>query len=312
MIDVKSTPRCRTGRPRGYITDYKPHKKTKALLGHVDQVLVEYRIHWPLTCRQIFYRLVGAHGCPKTEDFYKKLCHHLANARRGGRISFDAIRDDGVLTIPMQHFDDAEHFKAHVRKLGERYERNKLANQDFHIEVWCEASGMIGQLSDVASDYSIRVYSCSGFDSVSAKKDLADRICRIGKQAIILHLGDHDPSGQAIFEAVAEDVAAFVEADKPWGGVSVEFRRVALTEEQVEEFELPTSPAKDTDSRSWNWDGETCQLEAIAPDDIAELLRDAIEEIIDEDQYEDDRKAEKADRVQLTRLLPAPSAGGAL
>src|SRR5687767_14482494 len=169
----------RTARPRGYIEGYRPQEKTKILLGDVLAVLDEYREHWPLTVRQIFYRMVGAYGYPKTEAFYGKLCHHLANARRGREIPFDAIRDDGIATVDMQHFDDEEHFKAHIRRLGETYTRNKLSAQESHIEVWCEVAGMILQLADVAHEYSIQVYSCSGFDSLTAKKVLATRICRI-------------------------------------------------------------------------------------------------------------------------------------
>jgi hypothetical protein len=148
-------------------------------------------------------------------------------------IPFSAVRDDGVTTVEMQHFNDEEHFKRHLRQLGERYTRNKLAGQDLHIEVWCEAAGMIFQLADVAHEYSVNVYSSSGFDSLTAKKGLADRICDIFKRTVILHLGDYDPSGESIFESAAEDVTAFVQAD--WPGIDVVFRRVALTEDQVED-----------------------------------------------------------------------------
>jgi hypothetical protein len=72
-------------------------------------------------------------------------------------------------------------------------------------------------------------YSSGGFDSLTAKKDLADRICHIGKPTVIQHLGDYDPSGASMFEVVAEDVAAFVESDKPWPDVWVDFYRVALS-----------------------------------------------------------------------------------
>jgi hypothetical protein len=204
-----STASRKTSRPRGYIQNYRPQAKTRALLDDADVVLREYREHWPLTVRQIYYRLVGAKGYPKTEAFYNTLCHHLANCRRARVIPFSAIRDDGVTTVDMQHFNDEEHFKEHIRLLGERYIRNKLSAQSIHIEVWCEAAGMIFQLADVAHRYSVEVYSSSGFDSLTAKKNLADRICRIGKPAVILHLGDYDPSGESIFESVAEDVAAF-------------------------------------------------------------------------------------------------------
>jgi hypothetical protein len=253
--------------------------------------------------RQIYYRLVGAYGFPKTEEFYAKLCHHLTNARRAGFVPFNAIRDDGVTTIRMEHFENEDAFRLAMRRKAEGYRRNMLARQRVHVEVWCEASGMIVQLAKVAHRYSVPVYSSSGFDSLTAKKDLADRICEIGKPTVILHLGDYDPSGESVFKAVAEDVAAFVDADRPHGFVNVNFRRIALTAEQVKSFNLPTSPAKATDTRSKSWVGETCQLEALAPDQIAALLDEALDGLLDTKTFNEDFRLEREERERLTRLL---------
>jgi len=299
-------------RPRGYIADYAPRSETVALLEAAQAVLDEYREHWPLTVRQIFYRLIGAHGFPKTEAFYARLCHHLANARRGSVIPFDAIRDDGVTTVRMERYADADDFRLHVRRLASNYQRDLMASQPRHLEVWCEAAGMIHQLADVAHVYSVNVFSSSGFDSLTAKKRIADRICAIGKPAVILHLGDYDPSGESIFRSVADDVSAFVDADRPHGLVSVEFRRIALTEDQVRDFDLPTAPAKASDSRSKAWQGETCQLEALTPSQIADLLNGAIAQLMVGTRLIADWEAEKRDRDNLTRLLlTGPAEGGA-
>ena len=293
----------KTTRPRGYIENYTPQAKTRELLAQAQAVLDEYRQYWPLTCRQIFYRLVGVYDFDKSETAYSRLCHHLANARRARLIPFYAIRDDGVTSYRRDHFDDKDAFLRHVRYLGESYTRNKLADQDYHIEVWCEAAGMLPQLDDVAAPYSVRAYSSGGFDSLTAKKDLADRICRIEKPTVILHLGDYDPSGQSIFDTVAEDVAAFVEADRPHGYVTVEFERVALTLEQVRQYGLPTAPPKATDSRSKGWTGGTCQLEALPPDVIAGILKTAIERRIDWDQFRTDMQAQEREREEIQLLL---------
>ena len=296
----------------GYIANYNPQAKTLKLLDQAQAVLTEYATYWPLTCRQIFYRMVGAHGYDKTESAYGRLCHHLANARRARVIPFDAIRDDGVTTYRRDHFDDRDDFLRHVRRMGERYTRNKLSGQDMHIEVWCEAAGMLPQLDDVAAPYSVRAYSSGGFDSLTAKKDLADRIVRIEKPTVILHLGDCDPSGEGIFDSVAKDVSAFVEADRRHGLVTVDFKRVALTRDQVKDYDLPTAPPKATDTRSKGWTGGTCQLEALPPDVIADILRTEIIDLIDLDRLNLDRAQEKADREDITRLLlPAPNGGAA-
>ncbi|GGO55260.1 hypothetical protein SAMN05444398_103289 [Roseovarius pacificus] len=302
----------RKKRNRGYIEGYKPNAKTRQLLEQAQVVLQEYRKYWPLTCRQIFYRMVGAHGYDKTEAAYGRLCHHLANARRGKLIPFEAIRDDGVTTYSLGHFDDRDAFLRHVRQLGEGYTRNRLAAQHVHMEVWCEAAGMLPQLHRVAEWYSVPVYSSGGFDSLTAKKRLADRICAMEKEAVILHLGDYDPSGVSIFDSVAADVTAFVEADRPHGLVSVEFERVALTSEQVHDNDLPTAPAKATDSRSKTWTGGTCQLEALPPNVIADILEEAIKRRINWMQFVEDLDAEEQDRVMIGGLLPAPESMGAV
>jgi len=309
-MSLDITARPKTTRARGYITEYNPQAKTLTLLAQANAVLAEYRAYWPLTCRQVFYRLVGAHGYDKCESAYARLCHHLANARRARLVPFDAIRDDGVTNYHRDHFEDRDAFLRHVRRMGETYTRDKLADQPYHIEAWCEAAGMLPQLDDVAEVFSVRAYSSGGFDSLTAKKDLADRICAVGKPTVILHLGDFDPSGEAIFECVAEDVAAFVAADRPHGMVEVKFERVALTAQQVRDYDLPTAPAKVTDSRSKAWTGGTCQLEALPPNVIAQMLRDAIERHIDPEQFYEDQANQERERVEIrTLLLPAPDGG---
>jgi hypothetical protein len=80
---------------------------------------------------------------------------------------------------------------------------------------------------------------------------------------------------------------------------------VALTAEQVDEYDLPTSPAKSTDSRSARWNGGTCQAEALPPNLLAMIVRQAIQRHLDlgivglHEVYED------RERVQLLRALPS-------
>ena len=291
-------------RPRGYLGDYRPQAKTRQLLDRVLAVLSEYRAYWPLTVRQIFYRLVGAYGEPKTESFYARVCEHVANARRAHLIPFQAIRDDGGSVMRQEHFLDADDFFATIREMGATYKRDRLARQAAHIEVWCEAAGMVPQLATVANEYSIPVYSSSGFDSLTAKKTLSDRIAQISRHTVILHLGDFDPSGEAIFRSAAEDVRAFVLADRLDARADVEFVRLALTREQVGAYGLLTAPAKVTDSRSRAWRGETCQLEALAPDVLAALLSAEIESRFDADQLAYDVALEVAERRQIAYALP--------
>ena len=71
----------KTGRPKGFAS-WKPQKGTQEILNQVKEVLEQYREHWPLTIRQIFYRLVGVYGYEKTEHGYRNLCDYMVRARR--------------------------------------------------------------------------------------------------------------------------------------------------------------------------------------------------------------------------------------
>src|SRR5262245_4766317 len=98
-------------RVRGFAA-WKPSQETLALLEQVQAVLTEYADYLPLTCRQVFYRLVGAHGYGNTEQAYGRLCETLNRARRAGLVSMADIRDDGGKRIEPSSWRDGEDFLA--------------------------------------------------------------------------------------------------------------------------------------------------------------------------------------------------------
>jgi hypothetical protein len=299
------------GRPKGY-AKWNLQKKTKVLMAQVQAILDEYEAELPLTARQIFYRLVGKYGYPKTEGAYESLTNHLVRARRSRVIPFESIRDDGASVLEGKFFTGEEDFYRYLHDEAKSYERDKLAGQKRDIRVYVESAGMMPQLVRVARRYSVPVYSCSGFDSLTAKYDLADDVAKAfnwhGRQTVILHLGDMDPSGETIFDAISEDVYSFLEVDVPHKrpeDVAI-FERVALTQELVEEYDLPTDPAKES-SHSAGWGGRrACQLEALAPDVLAGILAGAIESYMDLATLKADREAEVDERRKIAKALPAP------
>lgn len=291
-------------RPRGY-ADWRPHRKTRELLQRVEEIIFAYEDFLPLTVRQIFYRLVATHGYDKTEAAYKRLCEHLVRARRAKLIPFAAIRDDGVVTYSSKWHDGPEAFWDETGERIKTYRRDRQVGQRARVELWCEAAGMAPQLAQVADHYSVPVFSAGGFCSLTAIRSIAKRALDRDVPTVLLHVGDLDPSGESIFDALAADAVAFVRADRVIETLDIEAVRVALTADQVEEYGLETAPPKDTDSRARRWRGETCQLEALAPDLLAEIVREAIEDRLDLDLLARQIDAEDHDRIQLGRALPA-------
>jgi hypothetical protein len=76
---------------------------------------------------------------------------------------------------------------------------------------------------------------------------------------------------------------------------------MAVTPQQVRQYGLPTAPAKSTDNRAFR--GQTCQAEALAPDVLAQILKDAIESRIDLDILERVKRREKRMQRELQKRL---------
>jgi hypothetical protein len=283
-------------RPRGY-ADWSPKDDTLALIDQVNAILHDYEEYLPMTARQIFYRLVGAYNFDKTEKAYARLCEHLVRARRAGMIRFSAIRDDKVTSHSAGGgYDDPAQFWRTLRKEARYYSRPTREGQDYHIELWTEASGMSEMIAGIARPYGVPVYSAGGFPSVTATHAIAQRALAEDKPTIALHIGDYDPSGESIFSAMMMDALHFygaeagggtIDGDKLNFGLGDDFRaiRIALTWEQVREHGIDTAPPKKTDGRSKQWakEGrhETAQAEAIDPPLLRTMVEEALEEWTD-------------------------------
>jgi hypothetical protein len=282
-----STSSRRNGRARGYVDGWRPQTRTRELLADVEQVLDRYADYLPMTIRQVYYALVGAERLDKTEAAYERLCYALNQARRARMITFGALRDDGISVMETVFYDGIASFRDETGRRAKSYQRNRQ-----------------GFLATVANGYSVPVYSASGFASLSAVRHIADRAVNRDVPTVLLHVGDLDPSGESIFAAMTEDAAAFVEADRTLHTSRIEAVRVALTADQVIEHNLPSAPAKASDSRSRTWEGGTCQLEALPPDVLADLVREAILEHLDPDVIGRVLEIERLERAELLGLPP--------
>lgn len=303
-------------RHRGFIEEYKPYAKTRALIERVQAVLTLYADHLPLTLRQIFYRLVGAAtadgsvGYEKTEQAYERLGEAINKARRADLIRFDAIRDDGAVRENASGYDGIDDLMESLRWRIDNYSLNRQIGQPMFTIVACEAAGMVPQLARVAGPFGAPTISGGGFDSVTAKHDLAKEIAESIRPVRVLDLGDHDPSGVARVDNLEEDVRGFLKRLNP--DARVIFERVAVLPEHVLPraqggFALQTAPKKASDNRSFAGIGDdpnaTVQAEALDPADLATLLGDALRDGWDEDAAAHLVEREQDERERLQRWL---------
>ena len=285
--------RVRT-RERGF-APWSPERTTLALLDQVQGVFDEYVDHLPLTIRQIFYRLVGAHDYEKTERAYQRLVEHLNRARRARIIPMDVIRDDGGTISEPGHWDSAEQFVATIRAMAKSFTLDHSTGQKTRLVAICEAGGMVPQLERVAHPFGVTVLSGGGFDSLTDEHKFAAALAGHDRLTVVLHIGDHDPSGVSMFLAFLEDVEAFT---RELGGQAT-FTRLAVTPAQIQHYRLPTAAPKEGDKFAFA--GQTCQAEALPPDVLASILRTALEERVDQRVLDRVLRQERRIRRELTK-----------
>ncbi|WP_377271659.1 hypothetical protein [Peterkaempfera sp. SMS 1(5)a] len=285
-------------RVRGF-APWTPRPHVQDLVDRVRAVLDENRQYLPMTARQVFYRLVGAHGYDKTEQAYARLLETLNRARRARMIPMQSIRDDGGTQVGPGGWEDPAQFWSAVRATAEGYTHSLDDGQPVCVELWVEAAGMVPMVSRVAAEFGVATYSSGGFDSVTVKHSAARRIAYREIPTTVLHLGDHDPSGLSILDSAAEDISAFV-ADL--NGTAPTFVRLAVTEQQITRYRLPSAPQKTTDRRGDHMH-HTVQAEAMSPTELTGEVRAALEAVIDLDALTAARRQGEREREQiLTRL----------
>lgn len=300
---------------RGYLP-YNPSDETAHWLRCAQKVVADYRANWPLTVRQVFYRMVATYDFPKKEEDYKRLVKIVARARRASLvqpengIDFRAIRDDRGQTREPWEFGSEKEYIDYLIRLSDSFTLHRQDGQEQVLEMWCEAAGMVPIMVDIAHPYGMRVSSGGGYDSVTAKHKLATRVVERWRNekrgTIVLHVGDFDPSGENLCDVLHEDVLMMVaqrlydagtDTHQPYkDAFAVE--RVALTGQQVIDREVITAPPKPTDARmagfirrnEWvadalGTDNITAQLEALTPDELRELIEDAIRSHLDMNEY---------------------------
>lgn len=155
-----------------------------------------------ITIRHLFYRLVGKGVIPKDESSYKLLCAHLSKWRKQKRIPFSAFADNTRWYLKAPTFcglDDA------LSQTVDNYRRNMWANQPYYMEVWTEKNAIAAIVYEVANQFGVPVFVARGFNSLSSFDSCAEvfrHAQRAGKDCVIVHLGDHDPSGVSIGQTV--------------------------------------------------------------------------------------------------------------
>jgi hypothetical protein len=183
------------------------------------------------------------------------------------------------------------------------YRRDLWAAMPTYVEVWCEKDALAGVLMEETEVYDVPLMVARGYSSISFLHSAAMAIKAKEKPCYIYHFGDLDPSGVD----AARDIEAKLRRYAP--GAEIHFERPAVTREQVEQWNLPTRPTKQTDTRAKKFTGTSVELDAIPARQLREIVRGCIERHVDQHQLAILRTAEESERELLAKWAATYGAG---
>lgn len=262
----------------------------------INAIIEEYHAQgYKLTLRQLYYQLVSRDIIPNKVEEYAKLSTILVRGRMAGIVDWDAIEDRiRVPKLPYWAIDIEDALNDTINS----YRLDRMRNQDTYIEVWIEKDALSGVLSKITRKYHVRLMVNRGYSSATAMHDASDRILGAideGKEAHVLYLGDHDPSGMDMVRDIRSRLIEF--------GAEVTVSHIALKDEQIQKYNPPPNPAKVSDPRAKayieKYGNTAWEVDALKPEVLNKLVDDAILDLIDLPKYENILKFEREDIAEI-------------
>jgi len=251
-----------------------------------------------LTLRQLYYQFVARGLISNTMQSYKRLGKIVSNGRLAGLIDWTAIVDRTRNIKHNSHWTGPGQI---LMGAAAGYRRDVWQDQPFAIEVWIEKEALIGVIERPCADLDITFFACRGYVSLSELRQAGERAKNRPNPTVIIHLGDHDPSGMDMTRNNQESLTLFAEQ---MAGVTVS--RIALNMDQVDEHNPPPNPAKLSDSRAQDYiarfGNDSWELDALEPELIDQLIRDEVAKYLDQDLMDQAKQRQETERQELYKL----------
>lgn len=220
----------------------------------------------------------------------------INDARLAGLIDWNAIEDRTRNLRERSHWKEPNEV---ISSAAYSYHLDYWKEQENFIEVWVEKDALVGIVGQICNKLDVSYFSCRGYVSQSEMWAAARRLKRYqdeGKHVVLLHLGDHDPSGIDMSRDIQERNILF-------DNYNLEFKRLALNMEQIEKYSPPPNPTKLTDSRSGgyieSYGYECWELDALEPQVISDLIEKNVLQYRKNKAYQIVKKQEEQEKDKL-------------
>jgi len=272
-------------------------KKSLELLAQVQKILDGY--DFALTLRQIYYQLVAKQIIPNKEKYYRKLSRLCVKGRDEGILPEDKFVDRTRVFDKLSSWLDLKDFMHTVKNA---YRKDMWQNQDKYLEIWTEKDALRAVINIITYKYDVGLQIARGQYPRTGIYETSKRYkAQSDKKCLLYYVGDYDPSGLTIYNSIKERLIKF--------GVDIEIPdRVALTEEQIEKYQLPSDRAKKTDPNYKKFVEKTgsdmvVELDSLPPDVLRKIIEDCILQNIDQDLLTKAQEKERDEGIRLNKFI---------
>ena len=279
----------------------KRTRRTRAEIEALDNALSEIVDQFrPVTVRQVFYQAVNRGLVPKSETKgYRVVQRRLVALREAGDIPYGNIVDGTRYVHGHRRHHDLDEFTTYAAGL---YRKDYWSTSEVNVEVWLEKDALKGVLvPTVVNECGLGLHVTRGFASITYLQEAAEDIERDGRPTYVYVLTDFDPSGVSIAEKVGEELTGRA----PYSEIIVE--RLAVDREQIDRWNLPTRPTKTSDTRAAKFrqvhGTDSVELDAIPPDELRNLVRNAIDSHMEPWRLRQFRMVEQEERERLRSMF---------
>ncbi len=277
----------------------KRERRTKGRMNSLDdQIIAVLQEDHPQSVRHIFYRMTDPRleeAVEKSDRGYRHVQDRVVKLRRSGRIPYNWIADMSRRGFFVNTFSNAGDF---VRQMAGLYRADLWRDAEYRCEVWAESRSIASVVQDDCRELAVDLFPCGGFSSLSFVHEAAEQhnVLDDTRPLVVLYIGDYDPAGVLIDQSLERELRTHLRSD-----IEMDFRRIAINEEQVAVYDLPTKPRKVGDKRSQHIK-YTVEAEAMPARALRSILRREVEDLLPEGALRVAKIAEASERGHLARM----------
>jgi hypothetical protein len=249
--------------------------------------------------RGLYYQaeVAGVPGITKDNKDYNKVQHQVLVLRRSGRLAYNHIADaTRWMRKPRSHTG----IRAALEDTAKFYRKDLWNDADTYVEVWCEKDALAGAIYPITELYDVPLMVTRGFSSETFAYEAIAQRDGDARPYHVYYLGDFDRAGRDGAYSLEEKLRRFGDED----GIEIFFESIAVTEWQIRDWGLSTREPKRKLKADQRWEYDfACELDAIPPDTMRDLVEGAINLHLPQKQLAVLKAAEESEREIIARLV---------